>query len=210
MKENKIFYWIILLTVFCFITQDEGFAQRQTWYGAATYQISFPLGDTKDYIDATSFRGVGLDFRYTIEKNTSVGLTLGWNVFDERRTETAQLGTQNPGAITGTQDRYLNSFPIMANVHYYFGERGGVRPYVGLNAGGIVMNQRFEIGIVALQNDGWEWGIAPEAGIIIPMDREWAIMVNAKYNYAFTGESVFETDISHSYLGLNIGFVWQQ
>ena len=122
----------------------------------------------------------------SLPQNTSVGLTLGWNVLDERRTETAQLGTQNPGAITGTQDRYLNAFPIMANVHYYFGERGGVRPYVGLNAGGIVMNQRFEIGIVALQNDGWEWGIAPEAGIIIPMDREWAIMVNAKYNYAFT------------------------
>jgi outer membrane protein W len=210
MQAKKIFYWIILLTVICFITQDEGFAQRERWYGAATYQISFPLGDTKDYTNATSFRGFGLDFRYTFEKNTSVGLTLGWNVFEERRTETAQLGTQNPGAITGTQDRYLNAFPIMANVHYYFGERGGVRPYVGLNAGGIVMNQRFEIGIVALQNDGWEWGIAPEVGIIIPMDREWAIMVNGKYNYAFTGESVFETDINHSYLGLNIGFVWQQ
>ena len=40
MKENKIFNWIILLTVICFITQDEGFAQRESWFGAATYQIS--------------------------------------------------------------------------------------------------------------------------------------------------------------------------
>jgi outer membrane protein W len=210
MKENKIFYWIILLTVICLVNQDEGFAQRESWFGAATYQISIPLGDTKEYTDATSFRGVGLDFRYLIDRQYSVGLFFGWNVFYERRTETAQLDTQNPGALTGTQDRYLNSFPIMANVHYYFGESGGIRPYVGLNAGGFIMLQEFAIGIVALENDRWEWGIAPEAGVIIPMDREWAIMVNGKYNYAFTGESALGTDINHSYVGLNIGFVWRQ
>jgi outer membrane protein len=158
MKENKIFNWIILLTVICFITQDEGFAQRESWFGAATHQISIPLGDTKEYTDATSFCGVGLDYMYLIDRQYSVGLFFGWNVFYERRIETAQLDTQNPVAITGTQDRYLNSFPIMANVHYYFGERGGVRPYVGLNAGGFIMLQEFAIGIVALENNRWDWG----------------------------------------------------
>ena len=210
MKENKMFYWIILIMIICFFTQDKGFAQTETWYGAATYQISVPFGDTKEIIDATSFIGFGLDFRYIFMEKTSVGFTLGWNVFHERSTETTQLDTQNPGAITGTQDNYLNSFPIMANIHYHFGERGGIRPYVGLNAGGFYMLQEFAIGIVALENNGWEWGIAPEAGVIIPVDMEWGIMVNGKYNYAFTGESAVGTDINHSYLSLNIGFVWRQ
>ena len=80
MKENKIFYWIILLTVICLVNQDEGFAQRESWFGAATYQISIPLGDTKEYTDATSFRGVGLDFRYLIDRQYSFGLFFGWNV----------------------------------------------------------------------------------------------------------------------------------
>jgi len=210
MKFNKIFYWLFLVTVCFLIPLSQGFAQRDTWFGAATYQVSFPVGDTKEFTDATSFLGFGLDFRYTVQKSTTVGMAFGWNIFHERTTRTAELATENPGTITGTQDRYLNAFPIMANVHYYFGERKGIRPYVGLNAGGYYMLQRFAIGIVSLQNDRWEWGIAPEAGVIIPVDRELAIMVNGKYNYAFTGESALGTDIKHSYIGLNIGIVWQQ
>ena len=210
MKFNKINYWLILLVVFCSIPLSQGIAQRHTWFGAATYQVSFPLGDTKNFTDETSFRGFGLDFRYTVQKSTTVGLSFGWNIFHQRTSETAELGTKNPGAISGTQDRYINAFPIMANVHYYFGERGRIRPYVGLNAGGYFMLQRFAIGIVALDNDRWEWGMAPEVGFIIPVERDFAIMVNGKYNYAFTGESVLGNDINHSYVGLNIGFVWQQ
>ena len=210
MKIQKINYWLLLMLFCCSLLLSEGLAQKHNWFGAATYQISLPVGDTKDFTNSTSFRGVGLDFRYTIEKSTTVGLAFGWNVFNERKTETAQLEGENPGAVTGTQDRFLNAFPIMANVHYYFGERRGIRPYVGLNAGGYYMLQRFEIGIVGLNEDRWEWGIAPEAGVIFPVERGFAIMVNAKYNYAFTGKSPLGTDIKHSYVGLNVGFVWRQ
>ena len=208
MINYKRIYWFVPVLVFLVIPMKQSFAQQ--WYGVATYQISFPAGDTKNFTDEISFRGFGLDFRYTVRQNTTVGMAFGWNVFYQRTTKTAQLETDNPGAITGTQDRYLNAFPIMANAHYYFGDRGGIRPYVGLNAGGYYMVQRFSIGIVSLQKDEWQWGIAPEAGVIIPMDRDWAVMVNGKYNYAFTGKSPLGEDIKHSYASLNIGIVWQQ
>ena len=208
MKFNKIFYWLFLVAVCLLIPLNQGYAQK--WYRVVTYQVSFPVGDTKDFTGSTSFLGFGLDFRYTVQKSTTVGLALGWNIFSERTTKTAELGSQNPGAITGTQDRYLNSFPIMANVHYYFGKKRGIRPYVGLNAGGFYMLQRFDIGVVSLQKDRWEWGIAPEAGVIIPIERNLAIMISGKYNYAFTGKSPLDTDIKHSYVGLVIGFVWQE
>lgn len=207
MKFNKIFYLLFLLTICFLLPQNRAYAQQ--WYSAATYQISFPTGDTKDFTDATSFRGVGLDFRYAFQKSATWGFTLGWNVFNKRITETVQLETENPGTVTGTQDRFLNAFPIMANIHYYFGKRGDIRPYVGLNAGGIWVLQRFDIGIISLQEDRWEWGVAPEVGLIFPVERDFAIMVNGKYNYAFTGKSPFGTDINHSYVGLNIGFVWE-
>jgi len=208
MKFKKVFYWLGLALVCFLISHNQGYAQQ--WYGAATYQVSFPMGDTKEYTNNTSFRGVGLDFRYKIKKAMTVGITLGWNVFYERTDETMIVETDNPGAITGTQDRYLNSFPIMASFHYYFGQKRGIRPYLGLNAGVYRMIQRLGIGIRAIQNNRWEWGVAPEVGIIFPVDRELAILVNGKYNYTFTGESVVGTDINHSYVTIGLGLVWRQ
>jgi outer membrane protein W len=182
------------------------YAQKEQWYGAFTYSVSIPTGDTKALVEEISWRGIGLDYRYMIDRTYSVGLNFGWNVLYERSTRTTQ--TEN-GAVTATSDRTLNAFPIMANIHYYFGERKSIRPYVGLNAGGYVMNQRFEIGVYAWEDDSWEWGIAPEAGVVIPVERDFGIMLNGKYNYALTGEDVFGTTINHSYWQVNAGFVWE-
>jgi hypothetical protein len=196
----------IFLFSFCLILIDTGYSQREQWYGALTYSVSIPAGDTKTFVDEISWRGIGLDYRYLIDRQYSVGLYFGWNVFYQRTNKTTQ--TEN-GAVTGTSDRYINAFPIMANIHYYFGERKSIRPYVGLNAGGYYMLQRFEIGVSAWQKDQWQWGIAPEAGVVIPVERGFGVMLNGKYNYAFTGESVFGTDIKNSYWQINAGFVWE-
>ena len=185
---------------------SQAFAQDD-WYGAFTYQVSFPTGDVKSFTSPVSFRGVGLDYRKIIQPNTTAGIFLGWNVFHERTTETFNLPN---GAIWGTQDRYINSFPIMANVHYYFGEKGDPRPYIGLNAGGFVLTQRFAVGIVSLPNDTWEWGLAPEVGVIARIDRDHAFMINGKFNWAFTGKTYGSKDFSLTYVGLNVGFVWQE
>lgn len=207
MKIIKLRFWqmfaVFTLALLMFGT---GYSQREQWYGALTYSVSIPSGDTKTFVDEISWRGVGLDYRYLIDRKYSVGLFLGWNVFYERTDKTTEV---EKGAITGTSDRYINAFPIMANIFYYFGKRKSIRPYVGLNAGGYYMLQRFEIGVAAWQEDQWQWGIAPEAGVVIPVERDFGIMLNGKYNYAFTGESVFGTDINNSYWQINAGFVWE-
>ena len=207
MNIIKLKFWqmfaVFALVLLMFGT---GFSQKEQWYGAFTYSVSIPTGDTKTFIEEISWRGIGLDYRYMIDRTYSVGLSFGWNVLYERSTRTTQ--TDN-GAVTGTSDRTINAFPIMANIHYYFGERKSIRPYVGLNAGGYVMNQRFEIGVFAWERDSWEWGIAPEAGVVIPVERDFGIILNGKYNYALTGEDVFETTINHTYWQINAGFVWE-
>ena len=208
MKIIKLKYWQ-MFAVFGLVLLMFGtsYSQKEQWYGAFTYSVSFPSGDTKAFVEEISWRGIGLDYRYVIDRSYSVGLFFGWNVFYERaQNKTTQ--TEN-GAITGTSDRTLNAFPIMANVHYYFGERKSIRPYVGLNAGGYIMNQRFEAGVFALEDDGWQWGVAPEAGVVIPVERDFGLMLNGKYNYAFTGESVFGTDINNSFWQVNVGVVWE-
>ena len=52
-------------------------------YGAITYNMGLPMSDTKDFTDAYSWRGMGLEFRKFVKNTTSVGLSLGWNVFHD-------------------------------------------------------------------------------------------------------------------------------
>lgn len=213
MKNKILINWLLLLAICSFIPLSSGFAQHH-WYGAATYQVSFPLGDTKDFITDVSWRGFGLDFRYSVQKAVTVGFVTGWNIFYEQVNETTQLETDPPGAITALTNRYANFVPVMLNAHYYMGEKGKIRPYAGLSAGGYWVSQELQIGILNIKNDSWEWGVAPEVGIIVPVQRDLAILVAAKYNYLFTDETVFsgtqlQKDIKNSYWGIAVGIAWQ-
>lgn len=204
-KINQVLL-VFALAVLMFST---GFSQHGKHFSALTYSVSIPTGDTKEFTDAVSWRGLGYDYRYATNRNVTVGFFAGWNLLYQETKEVTQLETDPPGAFYGTQKKLINSFPIMVNIHYYFGQRHKVRPYVGLSAGGFLMLQYYETGTFLFENNEWQWGMAPEAGVIIPVDRDWGIIVNGKYNYAFTGENVFGTDINNAYWGINIGFAWQ-
>lgn len=213
--KNKILINLLLLLAFCcFIPLSTGFAQAGHWYGIATYQVSFPTGDTQDFIEAISWSGFGLDFRYTVKKNATVGFVTGWNSFYEQVSGTTQFEGDPPGAITATSNRYINFVPVMLNGHYYFGERGKIRPYAGLAAGGYYVNQEMQVGIATFQNDSWEWGVAPELGVVIPVQRGLGIILAGKYNFIFTKETVFEgtqleKEITNGYWGIQVGIAWQ-
>src|SRR5262249_9776214 len=154
----------------------------QDWYGAFTYQMSFPYGDTKEYTNSMSWRGVGMDFRYLADKNTSVGLMFGWNVFYDRVSGSQDLKIANtPGTITGTQDRIINSFPIMLSLHQYFGKRREVRPYIGINGGGFVFKRYLGMGIGVAEDTRWDWGVAPEFGFVIPLQGNSALLLNGRW-----------------------------
>jgi hypothetical protein len=207
MKSTKLYLWIGLAAAACLAISENGLAQD--WSTALSYQISLPGGDTKNFTGETSFRGIGLDLRKEIAPATTAGLFFGWHVFYERIDETIQIQTENPGAITGMQDRFLNSFPIMLSLQRFFGKAGGIQPFLGLNAGGFIILQEIGFGVSVFENDEWQWGGAPELGVVVPIDRDVSIIISGKYNYAFTGESVLGTDINNSYWTLGIGFAWE-
>jgi len=200
---------IIILFYLAFPTQSSA---QGWWYGAATYQVSLPLGDTKDFTNKVSWRGVGLDFRKEMNSNTTLGLYFGWNVFHERTADTIDNleFDGNPGAITGLQDRTINSFPIMLTGHKYFGQQGSTRLFLGLNAGGFIMKQRFEIGIRAYDKSQWQWGGAPEIGAVVPVGYSTLLVINAKFYYALTGDSVAGGSANQSYLTFGVGLAWEQ
>lgn len=213
MKNKILINWLLLFAICSFIPLSNGLAQHH-WYGAATYQLGFATGDTKDFIEDMSWRGFGLDFRYTVQKEVSVGFVTGWNIFYQQVDETTQFTGENPGAITALSNRYTNFVPVMLNAHYYMGEKGKYRPYIGLAAGGYYVNQELQVGVATFINDSWEWGIAPELGIIIPVQRDLGIILAGKYNFIFTEETLFEgtsfeKNVTNGYWGIQIGVAWQ-
>ncbi len=179
----------------------------QRYMTVLTYNTALPTGNTGDFISEYSWRGFAIEGRRFVQKNLSIGINLGWNIFDEKNGETIHLDN---GAVSGTQIRYLNSFPIMVNAHYYFGNRRSFRGFLGLNVGTYAINQRFDIGIWTVNNNNWHFGVAPEIGFIIPAGRQTSVIFSVKYNYAFSSGTPLNGGDSndHSYIGFNLGLAF--
>ena len=183
----------------------------QQFLGVLSYSTALGNGNTGDFIGDYSYKGFQFEGRTFTNRNWTFGGTFGWNVFDQQSSELVHLEDGNDVSdIQGTQVRYVNSFPMMANGHYYFMKRKDpVRPFVGMNVGLYYISQRFQLGIFEQENNNWHFGFAPEVGLLIPVG-EVAIMANAKYNYALSAGKPLGggTDNSHSYMSFNIGLVF--
>jgi hypothetical protein len=184
--------------------------QAQDAVTVVDYAISVPTSDMKEFIDTTSFRGVSVDIRKFLggDNKVSVGGRAAWHVFDSGAiTETISIRTDElNGDVSGSQFRYINSFPLMGVFHYYFGEPGNVNAYVGAGVGVYYIKQRFEIGLLATERNNWHLGFAPEFGINVPVSDSIAANINVVYNYAAaTGTDVTGNETGYQYIGFNIG-----
>ena len=179
-----------------------GPASAQTWT-AFTYQPAQPLGNTQDFAGNFGWRGIGLDFKKQVKDKVALGLSLGWQVFDE---QTDQVVSAFGVDISGNQFRYINSFPILANVSYFLGQPGGVRPYLSANVGGYVMEHRLDIGLYTVHETNFHFGFGPEAGISIPVRPDLSWVVLGRYNYALSAGSVDD----QSYVSFGIGLAWRK
>ncbi len=198
--KNKLF-----LIVFMALTIN---LSAQSFLSVLSYSTALPVGNTGDFVNDFTWRGFSIEGRSFTQRNLSFGIMFGWNYFDQRTDETIQL---SDGAVSGTQIRYLDVIPIMASMHYYLGpkRRKAMRPFLGLSAGTYIISQRLDIGIWAFRRSNWHFGLAPEAGVLVPLGNT-SLALSVKYNYAFdAGEDFYEfTDNSHSYISFNIGFAF--
>lgn len=151
------------------------------WFWGINYEMAAPFGDTKDFSSPFSFRGIGLDGRYFRSANTSIGFWAGWNVFSEKESGTITQGNQT---ATGTSARTINAVPLYLTGDYYFGQRGSARPYVGLGAGVIYNERRNDFGIFSASESKWQFGLAPEVGVMLPVGTSLAYLA-LRYNYGF-------------------------
>lgn len=195
------------LVVALVLTTGSICAHAQDWFGMATYQISKGVGDTEEFIDDVSFIGAGLDMRKTLFGGTTAGVGMAWNVFHDRTEGVIDLEN---GAVSGSQDRYINAFPIMIGLHQYIGNWRRSRIHFGINGGGFLLVQTFRIGITEFEEDSWEWGVAPEAGVVVPIRTGAWFAVNARYQWSPTPQTLMGNEIELTYYQINIGFMWEQ
>ncbi len=186
-----------------------GFAinsNAQSNYWTFSWPISMGVGSTNDYIAKTSFRGISITGASFITDNISIGGEWSWEVFDEIKRDLPPMEVNldgHPGHISGTQYRYLNTIPIFVNSHYYLGENGALRPYIGMGIGTVYVDQRTDIGLVSIQSKTWRFGVQPEVGVFIPFGLTGTgVSLKAKYRYA----TKTSDDIAINMLSFGIGF----
>jgi Outer membrane protein beta-barrel domain len=180
------------------MTADRATAEEGDHWAILSYQISIPEGDTNDFIDATSFRGIGIEGRWFVRPNLSAGVDLHWNVFFESTNNTTDIAN---GAVSGQQDRTLNVFPLLATAHYYFGPNKMF--YAGVGAGAYYLTQRLDIGLYTFSDTSWHFGFAPEIGISHEVGYHTRAVLALQYNYAFKVE-----DTAIDYWTVKIGIAY--
>jgi hypothetical protein len=197
----------ILAAILVLLVATSAFGQNKIT--ALHYDISIPDGDLKNYISDTSWRGIGFDGRWFVspDRPIALGISLGWQVFDEHTNQT--FATEN-AALTGKQGRYVNSFPMMVTGHYYFGNKDRMWVFAGVGVGTYYTIQRFEVGVFALEEDNWHFGFYPELGVQIPVEQmEGDIFISGRYNYALgSGDTVSGKSWDYTYWGINVGFAY--
>jgi len=170
---------------------------RESW-AILNYEMSIPTGDTSDFVDQTSFRGIGFEGRWFQAHNTSIGYSLDWNVLHEK---TSDAIVANNATVSGVQDRTINVFPMLVTGHYYFGPDHLF--FAGLGAGLYFMEQRLDIGIFTLDNDTWHLGVAPEIGMAFDLTYDVKAILGLRYNYGFEASG---TKIDYMTVKFGIGF----
>ena len=153
------------------------------------YQISLPMNQVKDFTNKASFRGFDVEYHQFLGEQFSIGAAIGWDVYyKDKNNATGNFrfnGTDNIYTITGNQYRYINFVPMLAIGRYYFtDENTAVRPYAGLGLGTSWTEIRLEVGQFSSTISRWQFAMAPEVGMYIPVNDQFAFNVGARYYYA--------------------------
>ena len=184
-----------------FITFSVG-AQAQDYFWALTWDATLPVGETSEFIDDWSGRGIGIDNRWIYNETYSFGFYFAWHtMYEKKHLQEEKIGNTT---LIGNQFRYINSFPIVLNAHYYFNPYDKISIYAGAGAGLYWLEARKEVGLIAVVDKGWRFGFYPEIGMHYKVNRTTKLLIAAKYHYV-TGK---DSGPEYTYLNVNLGMSW--
>ena len=193
----------ILIISVLVISSISGFAQDG--YTSLHYDVSFGLGNTRDFISQPSFRGVGFDYRKMVSANVGVGMSMALHTFYERKDYATYSFDDGVTSLSGIQYRYLNALPLHISTNYYFGEEDAeVRPYLGLGIGTLFSERKTEMGQYAFTTNSWQFSLQPEVGVLYQVQSDAYLFVAGKFTTPFESTKLE----SQPFLSLNFGLAW--
>jgi hypothetical protein len=205
---------ILLIMGLVLVATASGAHAYRDKLSAVHYDVGFGLGKTGDYIDDTSWRGWGLDFRQYADRSKPFmwGFTFAWQVMSKRTSDTYDFEKQGvTGAITGVQRRYINTLPFLLTGHWVAGDPKKLRVSVGGGAGVYYIIERLEIGVYDFEASNWHFGLMPEADLQIPFGQDMDIFLAGRYHYAFgAGTSLNGEGVTHQYFTVSAGLAWMR
>jgi outer membrane protein len=175
-------------------------AQKYTFLN---YSMGIPSEDLKDFIGEVSFRGIDMGYISFVDSNISVGFSVGWNVFYERRAQDSF--TYNNTTLTSNQYRYTNSVPLFLYGNYHFNPGSIASYYAGLGVGTIYSDRTVDFGVYRYSVDTWALGLAPQIGVIYELNDNTNLHIGGRYNFSF---DTSELD-GQNYFAVNVGFAWR-
>ncbi|MFA8435441.1 MAG: hypothetical protein ACEPOZ_13055 [Marinifilaceae bacterium] len=194
---------IILLVLFCLLV-TESLAQRG--FVSFGWQGGEATENTKDFISERSYEG----FNFKVERFVLWGFALGLEVnythfYEEAGLQFHQLGNTT---YTGQTFKYFDAAPVLFTGRIYLGARrdGFFVPYFGAGAGAYYVQETMEVGSVVFQNDGWAWGVAPQAGLMLRLDEFLYLFGEAAYNKIFERGDIGDHTFFTGTVGLRFGF----
>ena len=202
MKKIKYILFVIMAVVI--FSPFKSYAQQNEVF--VGYNFAIPLPDTKDYSSNVSYYGAEVNFKRFLKPNVSVSLSFAWNVF---YTETRDIIALPKADVSGLQNRYVNTFPMLVGIQYYAGNKD-IRPYIGANVGALYSSRRLQIGIYDILEYKWRFMVQPEAGLIFKANRSSDIALGVSYNYGFPATSdITGKDVSESWIGIKLSYGWK-
>jgi len=200
---------LLALIAFVIVGNTSSVTAQQRYLTSLNWSIGFPTGNLNTYTPSTSYSGFSADLRFLQPDRVFFGVSGGWNYFSDIL-RNATVSVEN-AAVYGTQVRTVNAIPLLASAGLFFDDGGSnIHPYAAINIGAYSVNQRVEIGLVQINNNNWHFGLAPEVGLMVDLERTTAFHAQARYNRAVSSGTSLSgsSDNSYGWWSLNIGFTF--
>ena len=194
--KKSIILVALLVMVFASATQ------AQSSFFSINYSVSIPTGNTADYIDQVSGRGINLEYQRFIKPSFAIGGEIGSYTLYKR--ESSKVYTEGSASLSGVQYRYQNNYPILITGTYYANRTGEFRPYAGLGLGTIAHDRRIDMGVFSSEETHWQFALRPEVGILYRPAQYVGFRLGAKYYQSFSSSNLD----GQSTVGLNFGIVF--
>ena len=155
-------------------------------YYTISYGMAVPLGDIKDFISKTSFKGASFDAQIFVADNVAVGLNVGWSQLYGDVVNSTFYDPSNGFAMNAYNYKYVDFVPMRATAFYHLNPDGIVQPYLGIGIGTNYMQQHIVIQELDYYSHQWGFLLAPEVGTFIRFGQNSNIGAHISASYLWS------------------------